>query len=194
MKVRFTAFAVLIALLSAFTLAPSAASAARPRDFLRNIPVSGALEDGGTFTGVLTITKFGYNRTRGLTVDGVLLGKATLANGRVVDSIVQRFRASPTTLNETAAASSSATYGTAQASCDILFLNLGPLSLNLLGLTVDLSEITLDINAIPGPGNLLGNLLCAIAGLLDPGGLLEDLLGDLGTLIELLTLLNRLLG
>jgi hypothetical protein len=51
--------------------------------------------------------------------------------------------------------------------CDILFLNLGPLHLDLLGLTVDLSEVTLDINAVPGAGNLLGNLLCALTGLLD---------------------------
>jgi hypothetical protein len=51
--------------------------------------------------------------------------------------------------------------------CGILFLNLGPIDLDLLGLTVDLSEVILDISAVPGPGNLLGNLLCAVAGLLD---------------------------
>lgn len=52
--------------------------------------------------------------------------------------------------------------------CPILFLELGPLFLDLLGLQVSLSKITLDITAVAGEGNLLGNLLCAIAGLLDP--------------------------
>lgn len=52
--------------------------------------------------------------------------------------------------------------------CPILFLELGPLFLDLLGLEVSLSQITLDITAVTGEGNLLGNLLCAVAGLLDP--------------------------
>jgi hypothetical protein len=38
-----------------------------------------------------------------------------------------------------------------------------------------------------GAGNLLGNLLCAVAGLLDPGGNITDLL-------QFLNLLNQLLG
>lgn len=53
------------------------------------------------------------------------------------------------------------------ASCRILELDLGPIHLDVLGLVVDLSDVHLDIVAQPGAGNLLGNLLCAIAGLLD---------------------------
>ncbi|MET8153901.1 hypothetical protein ACIBSW_20765 [Actinoplanes sp. NPDC049668] len=53
--------------------------------------------------------------------------------------------------------------------CNILHLVLGPLDLNLLGLVVHLNTVVLDITAYPGPGNLLGNLLCAIVGLLDGG-------------------------
>ena len=53
------------------------------------------------------------------------------------------------------------------AECDILNLVLGPLDLNLLGLEVHLKRVVLDIVAVPGAGNLLGNLLCAVAGLLD---------------------------
>ena len=55
----------------------------------------------------------------------------------------------------------------AQVACPILHLVLGPLDLNLLGLTVHLDRVVLDITAQSGPGNLLGNLLCAIAGLLN---------------------------
>jgi hypothetical protein len=72
-------------------------------------------------------------------------------------------------------------------SCDILTLVLGPLDLNLLGLNVFLDTVVLEITAEPGPGNLLGNLLCQIAGLLNPGG------GG-GLLRRLTDLLNQLLG
>ena len=74
--------------------------------------------------------------------------------------------------------------------CPILHLDLGPLDLNLLGLHVHLNEVILNIEAIPGPGNLLGNLLCAIAGLLDG----VDLSGVLGNLLQnLIDALIRLL-
>jgi hypothetical protein len=61
------------------------------------------------------------------------------------------------------------------STCDILHLTLGPLDLTLLGLVVHLDRIRLDITAQPGPGNLLGNLLCAIAGLLDGSAPLTSL-------------------
>jgi len=76
--------------------------------------------------------------------------------------------------------------------CDILHLDLGPLDLNLLGLQIDLSQIVLDIVAQPGAGNLLGNLLCAVAGLLDPGSPLDNLLDNL--LEALNGLLTGLIG
>jgi hypothetical protein len=52
--------------------------------------------------------------------------------------------------------------------CEILNLRLGPINLDLLGLVVRTNRIQVRIDAVPGPGNLLGNLLCAITGLLDP--------------------------
>jgi len=51
--------------------------------------------------------------------------------------------------------------------CSILNLTLGPLDLNLLGLVVHLDTVHLTIDAQPGSGNLLGNLLCAVVHLLD---------------------------
>ena len=72
--------------------------------------------------------------------------------------------------------------------CEILHLVLGPLDLDLLGLQVHLNRVVLHIQADPGPGNLLGNLLCLIAGLLD------DV--DLSTVerLKLANFLNRVLG
>jgi hypothetical protein len=73
-----------------------------------------------------------------------------------------------------------------QAACSILHLVLGPLDLNLLGLRVQLNQVVLDITAVPGAGNLLGNLLCAITGLLDNTGQLSQLLSLLNQLLALL--------
>ncbi len=74
----------------------------------------------------------------------------------------------------------------AAAPCDVLNLVLGPLDLDLLGLQVHLDRVVLNIVAQSGAGNLLGNLLCAVAGLLDGG--LDGVLG------RLVNLLNRILG
>jgi hypothetical protein len=51
--------------------------------------------------------------------------------------------------------------------CPLLNLTLGPLHLNLLGLVVNLNRVHLTLTALPGPGALLGNLLCAVANLLN---------------------------
>jgi hypothetical protein len=179
----------MLALLSAFALAPlSAAAAPKESKAFKNLPVSGTLADGGTFTGKLTITEVGYDAVEGLTVSGVLKGQATDATGTKTH-IEQAFSNVGTTLSDGSAGAVST-----QAVCDILFLDLGPISLDLLGLTVDLSRIILDINAVSGAGNLLGNLLCAIVGLLDPGTGLLNFLSDLARLLDLLGQLNNLIG
>jgi len=55
-----------------------------------------------------------------------------------------------------------------EESCLLLRLELGPLHIDLLGLIIDIPEqIVIEIRAEPGPGNLLGNLLCALANLLN---------------------------
>lgn len=74
------------------------------------------------------------------------------------------------------------------ASCQILNLVLGPLDLNLLGLQVHLDRVVLDIEATPGPGNLLGNLLCAVAGLLDNTGVLAQIQQILNSILAILRL------
>lgn len=71
----------------------------------------------------------------------------------------------------------------AQGSCTILHLTLGPLDLNLLGLMVHLDRVVLDITAQSGSGNLLGNLLCAVAHLLDSGPF-NTILADLTDLLN----------
>jgi len=72
------------------------------------------------------------------------------------------------------------------ASCDIVNLVLGPLDLNVLGLEVHLDQVVLDIIGTTGAGNLLGNLLCAVAGLLDGGALLGQIAGLLNQILAIL--------
>lgn len=119
------------------------------------IPVSGTTADGGTFTGTLSnLTATSNGTVTSLT--GTITGLYTDANG-VTTPITDTF---------TATVDSVGTDG----SCSVLDLDLGPLHLDLLGLVVDLNAIHLDVTAVPGSGNLLGNLLCGVAGLLDQNG------------------------
>ena len=76
-------------------------------------------------------------------------------------------------------------------SCQVLNLTLGPINLNLLGLVVRTNQIQVRIDAVPGAGNLLGNLLCSVTNLLNPTGALGQLTGALN---QLTAALNALLA
>jgi hypothetical protein len=139
---------------------------------LAALPVTGTLPGGGTFTGLLDITELAIENGQ-LVASGVLTGTATV--GGVVTQITQTF-------TDVALGLLNPDGG----KCDILFLDLGPIFLDVLGLQVDLSQIVLDVDAVPGAGNLVGNLLCAITGLLDGPGLgnaLNNLLGIINDLL-----------
>jgi len=88
----------------------------------------------------------------------------------------------------------------ASGTTTILDLHVNAIHLNVLGLKVDTSDICLKITATPGSGNLLGNLLSNIGGLLNTGTPLNTILGglstsDLSSLTSGLTgLLNGALG
>jgi hypothetical protein len=68
-------------------------------------------------------------------------------------------------------------------SCQILDLTIGPINLDLLGLVVQTNTIHLNITAQQGPGNLLGNLLCAVANLLNGNGSLTGIANLLNQLL-----------
>jgi hypothetical protein len=64
-----------------------------------------------------------------------------------------------------------------------------PLDLNLLGLTIHLRQVVLNITAVPGAGNVLGNLLCAVANWRrgrSLTGILDQLVGDLNAILAAL--------
>jgi hypothetical protein len=165
MKKRFGMLALLMALLtSVCTLAVAAptlkAASANP---FTNIPVTGTFTDAngpGTFSGTLDIQRFASAGGRNVTAIGALNGTLTEATG-ATSQVVNQSVSLP--VQRTASPTSAA----ATTGCSILSLVLGPLNLNLLGLQVTLNQVNLNINAIPGAGNLLGNLLCSVAHLLD---------------------------
>jgi hypothetical protein len=129
---------------------------------------------GKDFAGTFKINRF-EERAGRLYAVGTL--KGTVKNRKVTRHGV----AIPATATKTAGAQ--AAQLPQPPSCAILHLELGPLDLNLLGLRVQLNRVVLDITAVPGPGNLLGNLLCALTGILDPGGL-ADALDDLAAALD----------
>jgi len=154
----------------------------RKTALLTNLPVS-----QGTFAGTLSITHIAYDQAA-----GTLLFSGTVT--RTSDGLSETFTNVPGTLSSTdpSALTTQALGAHESGVCDILFLDIGAISLDLLGLQLDLSPIQLDLDAAPGPGNLLGNLLCAVTGLLDAGGLLSQLIGFLDQINTLLGLLAGL--
>jgi hypothetical protein len=157
----------LLALTAACTMllvAPAASEAQKPKplkSIASALPVSGeAIEGVGTFEGRFKIRRFAEDNG-GLVAVGRLTG--VLDQG---PAGTQQVRQGGVVLPV------SVTPGNALAaqltSCRILTLTLGPLDLNLLGLRIQLNRINLRITGERGPGNLLGNLLCSLAGLLDP--------------------------
>jgi hypothetical protein len=163
MKLRLTALMMVLAILGAFVVAPLQASAAPPATSGLSAPATGTVTTvaTGAIEDIASI-----NVLRFVTQNGQLAAVVQLvdAAGDVLATITVPI--------------------TATGTCEILILVLGPLHLELLGLVIDLNQVVLEITAEPGPGNLLGNLLCGIAGLLDSGV----------TTNALVRLLNQLLG
>lgn len=168
MRVRLTALALAL-VMGVYVLTPlSSAAAAQSGNPLKNIPITGSAGGNQVFTGTLDINNFSHKGNQ-ILANGTLKGTLTKADG--------------TTANVNQAVS--LPVNIANGTCEILNLTLGPLDLNLLGLRVQLSQVNLRITAEQGSGNLLGNLLCQVAKLLDNPG------RNVGRLVNLL---NQILG
>jgi hypothetical protein len=165
-----------VASLLALTVFAPVAQAVSP------IPVEGKVlnKNGkvvGTFSGTVSNIDVSYVKNKsydGLKVGGVLSGTVTRNSGDTFDVTNEQFL----TKAKAKVPGGSGEVTTA-ATCQILDLDIGRIHLDLLGLVVDLAPIHLDITAVEGPGNLLGNLLCALVGILDPNQALADFLNNL---------------
>jgi hypothetical protein len=173
MKARLTSLALVLALLGALLMLPgSAVAQTTVTNQVSEIPMTGTVQGGGTFTGLLDIRRFVVQNGE-LVALGSLSGELTNIVGGTREVRNMNVAIPVTSLQ----------FDPPPGSCEILHLDLGPLHLRLLGLHVDLDEVILDITAVPSEG-LLGQLLCAIAGLLNNGGPLQ----------QIANLLNQILG
>ncbi len=159
-----TVFAALCALA---LLVPVAAGAQTPSTgvpvtSLRHVPITGTTSNGKKFVGQFTVSQF-------VTRAGKKYALGTLAGKLGSRSVSQQNVALPVSVPSSGLPGAGPT--AAGPTCPILHLVLGPLNLNLLGLKVHLNQVVLNITAQSGPGNLLGNLLCSVANLLNGPGL-----------------------
>ena len=151
--------------------------------------VTGEAKNGATFAGKYNVKRFVTTDTGQTKAVGTLTGKVTKTNGdteRVTKKGV-RMTVRPAQSTVGSLPATSGQVAPQVVGCEVLDLVLGPLDLNLLGLNVHLDRVHLNITAVPGAGELLGNLLCAVAGLLD-----STQLGGLGAVLT--NLLNAILG
>lgn len=156
-------FVGMLAMLVATIAFPSTASGQTTGRVV--IPVTGELENGETFQGRIVKPDVIYRAA-----NDTLRITGTLVYRNAGERVTQEFNTGILVHQD-------------PDNCRILILNIGRIHLDLLGLVVDIDPIRIDVTAVPGAGNLLGNLLCAIAGLLDPNSALADFLDDLlGTL------------
>ena len=169
LKLRITTIIALLSFLT-LTMIPTSAVAAPPHRtrHTANSFVQGTDAAGDAFSGVVTITSFAVQGNQ-LVAQGLLNGTLTKADG---------------TVNSIAGQSVTMPVSGIDPNCQILNLVLGPLDLNLLGLTIHLNQVVLNITAVPGAGNLLGNLLCDVSNLLNGGGALSTLVTQLQTLLN----------
>jgi hypothetical protein len=177
---RITLILALVALAGLATAPAVAAARGGSGTGTVSTDVVGTCSIGGV-TG--TIQDVAVDLDRFASQAGRLVAQGTVTGECVVGTVTQSFTipfSDPVSLNQL------------DATCEILELVLGPLHLEILGLVVDLNQVILTITAEPGPGNLLGNLLCAIAGLLDNSPINTGVLANL--LNQLLGLLGGLLG
>jgi hypothetical protein len=168
---RHTASVALATLIGVLALYLAAPASAKPRTVtdLGTVPITGTIPNDGSFTGQLQVANF-TTQAGQLAAVGTLTGTLTDALGNLIGTVTQAV-----TVPVAAA-----------GSCQILHLTLGPLDLNLLGLMVHLNQVVLDITAQSGPGNLLGNLLCGVANLLNSNAPLSQIAALLNNLLALL--------
>ena len=154
---------------SAQTTTPAAVPLAK------TLKLTGATNTGKKFNGKFTIDRF------------IARGGKTYAVGTVTGRLAGK-KVSKSNVRLPVAQNTGAASAAQAASCQILDLVINPINLNLLGLVVHTDTIHLNITAVPGAGNLLGNLLCGILGILDPGNTTAGQLAQiLNAILALLT-------
>jgi hypothetical protein len=180
-RIRMAALAVLTVCAVSLGAAGTASAAQQPAE----TPLTKKVALTGTkgFKGTYTIDRF-TTRNGKLIAVGKL--KGTMRKRGATLRVSRKNVRMPASLVGAGSGAKAAQVPPIQGACQILNLVLGPINLNLLGLVVRTNQINLRIDAVPGAGNLLGNLLCAVTGILNPTGALGRLTGALNNLASAL--------
>ena len=145
--------------------APAAQSAVAVDPVPISLPVTGTLPDCSTFTGQLS--QLVATVVNGVPMlSGMISGTKLPAEGTPFNTAID----------------------SAAVACPVLNLTIPPINLDLLGLVVNLDQVHLAIDAVPGPGKLLGNLVCQLAGGLGVGALLQQIVPILSAVLPALGL------
>ncbi|TMG72208.1 MAG: hypothetical protein E6H81_00825 [Chloroflexi bacterium] len=173
MNVRLLAFALLAALLGALTVGGTsvAAHGRGGGSQLPAIPVSGAFTDSdgpGSFSGTLDIERFIARDGRLFaigTIDGTLTN--ALGTSRSVTDVAVTLPVTNVSVAGSRGPAADAPVAAQQPAqdCQILHLEFGGVTLDVLGIMLQLSPITLDLNL----GGVLGGILCGLLGALAGG-------------------------
>jgi hypothetical protein len=160
---------MLFALLCALVIVP--ASSALAKNDKQPHPFKGVKAKGKFGDATVNVTEFAVNAAGQVVAHGNVTSETRGTLGSFRDAVVTVKPGGAVHSAQATGSLGTQQVAPQQAPCDILTLTLAPIYLNLLGLVVETTEINLVITGEPG---LLGDLLCAIAGLLDnPSGLAQ---------------------
>jgi hypothetical protein len=185
-RIRMAAVAALMACAVSLGAAGTASAAAQPAE----TPLTQTVNVTGTkgFKGTFAIDRFA-SRSGKMVAIGTL--KGTVRKNGKTKRVKAKTVSLPASVAGAGSGAKAAQVQPIPGACQVLNLVLGPINLNLLGLSVRTNQINLRIDAIPGAGNLLGNLLCAVTNLLNPDGALGPLTGAIN---QLTAALNAILA
>jgi hypothetical protein len=164
-RIRTAALAALMVCAVSLGAAGTASAAQQPAE----TPLTQTVNVTGTkgFKGKLAIDRFA-TRNGKMVALGTLTG--TVRKNGKTKRIKARSVRLPASVAGVGSGANASQVPPIPGACEVLNLVLGPINLDLLGLVVRTNQINLRIDAVPGAGNLLGNLLCSITNLLNPNG------------------------
>jgi len=191
MSQRSTASALVIALSLAFASASSADDRWHNLRGKLTVPLTGAIEGGGSFDGTLTLQRFAVRHGEPVAI-GAISGSVR-KDGRS-RTVVHAFVELPVKIGDAAGFQlqrgrfyfDGPTIRFVQGTCGIVRVAIGGTDLDLLGLMTHLDPVMLQLNG--DSGGVLGNLVCQVL------ALVNNVVGLVGVLNAILGLLGGALG
>jgi hypothetical protein len=152
-----------LALLMLGAVAAAAADAGQQTSqAVLRVPIAGTVDGGGTFSGTLSISQFVARDGKPFAI-GMISGSVTAATGAPAGTVLVGPKAFEVKVGPgSQGASVSAAAVQQQQTCDVLHLELVPITFDVLGLQVTTSPITIDITADASGTNVIGHLICTI--------------------------------